>query len=42
MHQLFLNSPDHRRNMLDGRYDRYGVGVAVVGGRYYTAQVFAG
>lgn len=42
MHQLFLDSPAHRATMLDGRYDRFGVGVAVVNGRYYTAQVFAG
>lgn len=42
MHQLFLNSPAHRSTMLDGRYDRFGVGVAVVNGRFYTVQVYAG
>jgi uncharacterized protein YkwD len=42
MHSLFLDSPAHRRTMLDGRYDRVGVGVAVVDGRFYTAQVYAG
>lgn len=42
MHQLFMNSPAHRSTLLDGRYDRFGIGVAVVGGRYYTVQVYAG
>ncbi len=42
MHQLFLNSPAHRSTMLDGRYTRFGVGVTVVDGRFYTAQVYAG
>lgn len=42
MHQLFMNSSSHRATLLDGRYDRFGVGVAVVNGRYYTVQVFAG
>jgi uncharacterized protein YkwD len=42
MHHLFLNSPAHRSTMLDGRYDRFGVGVAVVNGRFYTVQVYAG
>lgn len=42
MHDLFMQSASHRATLLDRRYDRYGVGVAVVNGRYYTAQVFAG
>lgn len=42
MHQLFMKSAQHRSTMLDGRYDRVGVGVAIVDGRYYTVQVFAG
>ncbi len=42
MHQLFMNSPSHRSTMLDRRYTRFGVGVSVVDGRVYTAQVFAG
>ena len=37
-----MNSPSHRSTMLDRRYTRFGVGVSVVNGRYYTAQVFAG
>jgi len=42
MHQMFMNSPSHRSTMLDRRYTRFGVGVSVVDGRVYTAQVFAG
>lgn len=42
MHSLFLGSSQHRANMLSGRYDRVGVGVAVVGGRFFTVQVYAG
>lgn len=42
MHQMFLNSRAHRTTMLDRRYTRFGVGIAVVDGRYYTVQVYAG
>lgn len=42
MHRLFMDSASHRSTMLDRRYTRFGVGVAVANGRYYTAQVFAG
>ena len=42
MHRLFLESPAHRSTMLDRRYDRFGIGVAVVNGRFYTVQVYAG
>lgn len=42
MHSLFLDSAAHRANMLNGAYDRVGVGVAIVDGRFYTAQVYAG
>ncbi|CAN5603007.1 hypothetical protein BH10ACT3_BH10ACT3_16030 [soil metagenome] len=40
MHQMFMNSPAHRAAILDGGYPQYGVGVAIVNGRYYVAQVF--
>ena len=34
--QMWLNSPGHRRNMLNSRYDRIGVGVYKSrSGRYY-------
>lgn len=42
MHQMFLDSASHRSTMLDRRYSRFGVGVAVSNGRYYTVQVYAG
>jgi uncharacterized protein YkwD len=42
MHSMFMNSPEHRANVVSGRYNRVGTGVAVVDGRYYVVQVFAG
>ncbi len=42
MHSLFMNSSGHRSAILERRYSRYGVGVAVVNGKYFTVQVFAG
>lgn len=42
MHGMFMDSPNHRASILDGRYDRFGVGVAEAGGRYFVVQVFAG
>jgi uncharacterized protein YkwD len=40
--QDWLNSPDHRRNILESRFDRTGVGVAVAGSSFYATQVFWG
>ncbi|MFN7148749.1 MAG: CAP domain-containing protein [Microthrixaceae bacterium] len=42
MHSMFMSSSSHRGSILNGRYDRVGVGVAVRNGRFYTVQVFAG
>lgn len=42
MHSMFMNSPAHRANVLNGRYNRVGTGVTVVDGQYYVVQVFAG
>lgn len=42
VNRLFMNSAPHRANILNGAYNRIGTGVAVVGGRYFVAQVFAG
>ena len=42
MHQPCMDSPPHRANIVAGKYDRVGLGVAQAGGRYYVAQVFAG
>ena len=42
VHSMFMNSPAHRDNIVNGRYDRIGTGVAQAGGRLYVVQVFAG
>lgn len=42
MHDMFMRSPAHRQTILDRRFSRFGVGVAVSNGRYYTVQVYAG
>jgi uncharacterized protein YkwD len=42
MHSMFMASAPHRSTMLDRRYRAYGVGVAVVNGRFFTVHVFAG
>ena len=36
----WMDSPGHRQNILDGRYGRLGVGVAVGGGGFYAVQNF--
>ena len=36
----WMNSPEHRRNILEKRYDRSGVGVAISGNRIYITQLF--
>lgn len=37
----WMDSPGHRENILDGRYDRLGVGIAIGGGgRAYAVQNF--
>jgi uncharacterized protein YkwD len=38
----FMESPDHRAQILDGNYTRLGIGVAEMDGSYYVTQVFAG
>ena len=42
VHSMFMNSPAHRDNIVNGRYDRIGTGVAQAGGRLYVVQGFAG
>ncbi len=42
MHSLLMASPPHRANILEGRSNRIGTGVATAGGRIYVVQVFAG
>jgi len=41
MHGLFMGSPHHRDNILDGRPTRIGTGAAMAGGRVYVVQEFA-
>ena len=41
MHQLFMQSPLHRQNILNSRYTHVGVGVVKSGGYVYVTQRFA-
>ncbi len=42
IHNAFVSSPDHKRNLVDRRFTHMGVGVAVDGaGRVWVAEVFA-
>jgi uncharacterized protein YkwD len=38
---IWLDSPDHRRNMTFSRFDRTGFGVAITGNTIYAAALFA-
>jgi len=40
--ELWLKSPEHRRHILDPRYDQSGIGVAMVNGDAVATQVFHG
>lgn len=40
VHQAYLNSPGHRANILDPRWNYMGTGVAWRGSRVFTVQVF--
>lgn len=39
-HDLLMSNPQHRGNILDGRYTEVGIGVAQRGGGYWITQVF--
>ena len=41
LHSGWMNSPPHRGNMLNPRYDQMGVGITRVGDRLYATQDFA-
>lgn len=41
VHTAWMNSPGHRRNIMNDRYGRIGVGHDECGGRNYWVQVFA-
>ena len=38
--QSWMDSPGHRINLLDVRFDKEGIGVALVGGQLYITQNF--
>ena len=38
----WMESPGHRKNILNPRYDSSGIGVAMVGGQAFATQVFRG
>ncbi len=40
VHQAYMNSPGHRANILDPRWNYVGTGVAWRGNRVFTVQVF--
>lgn len=40
IHQAFMNSPGHRRNILDGDFTQVGVGVVVRDGQVWVTEVF--
>jgi uncharacterized protein YkwD len=42
VNEQFINSPGHKKSMLDAAYSRVGVGVHRDGGRYYWVELFAG
>jgi uncharacterized protein YkwD len=40
LHNLFMNSAPHRKNILNGSFDRVGVGIVVRDGTLYVTVVF--
>jgi hypothetical protein len=40
-HQQLMSSPGHRENLLNGRFQQLGIGVARSGDQYYITQEFA-
>jgi hypothetical protein len=40
LHDAFIASPAHRNNMVDGRFQWVGIGVAYGGGQMWVAEVF--
>jgi uncharacterized protein YkwD len=38
---MFMNSPEHRANILKGAYHRVGIGVASSGGKTMVVEVFS-
>jgi uncharacterized protein YkwD len=42
MNTAWMNSPDHRANILSGAYSSMGIGLAYVGGTVYATENFGG
>lgn len=40
LHEMWMNSPGHRRNILDQRVSHIGIGVARAGAKTYAVQIF--
>jgi uncharacterized protein YkwD len=40
MHRLFMDSSEHRTEILNSGFTRFGIGVAVANGQYFVVQVF--
>jgi Cysteine-rich secretory protein family len=40
LHQAFMNSPEHRDNILDGEFNEVGVGVVWKNGTLYVTEIF--
>lgn len=38
---IWLNSPSHKSNLADARFDRTGIGIAASGNTIYAAELFA-
>ena len=41
LHDAFMRSDKHRENVLDGRFQQIGIGMANANGKYYIAVVFS-
>ena len=41
IHQAFMNSPEHRANILRAGFNQMGIGTAIKGGYIYVTEVFA-
>jgi uncharacterized protein YkwD len=42
MHNAWMNSPDHRANILSGAYSSVGIGLAYANGQVWATENFGG
>jgi len=42
MHTAWMNSPDHRANILSGAYSSLGIGLAYANGQVWATEDFGG